>query len=297
MATRRSGGGRKPASVAARRARAGGGRGRAGSTAPRLPAFPGGNLTIRSADTEAVLALQRRLNRCGCGPLKEDGLFGQRTAAAVRLFQARFPDASGQPLEVDGIVGPLTWGALFRAAKPAAPRPPADALLRAALDEAAARVGVMEVPPGSNRGPEVDAYLRCVGLEPAGHAYAWCAAFVYTCFNEAAMRLGRKNPVVRIAGVLEHWRLAGKAGVPRITAAKAFVDPTIVRPGQIFIIDVNAPGGDGHTGLVAGVEAGRLLTIEGNTNDGTSGADVGVFRRSGRKIADINVGFIDYTGL
>lgn len=40
-----------------------------------------------------------------------DGLFGPATEAAVIAFQRRFRDRYG--LAVDGVVGPLTWGALF----------------------------------------------------------------------------------------------------------------------------------------------------------------------------------------
>lgn len=40
-----------------------------------------------------------------------DGLFGPATEAAVTAFQRRFRDRYG--LEVDGVVGPMTWGALF----------------------------------------------------------------------------------------------------------------------------------------------------------------------------------------
>jgi hypothetical protein len=276
-----------------RRASAGGRRKRA--AAGGAPRFPGRTVGMRSIDAGAVLAIQRRLNRCGCGPLVEDGIFGPRTAAAVRLFQARFPDAAGHPLEVDGVVGPITWAALFGPPRRVA-RPPADPLVRGALAAAAAAVGVMENPPGSNRGPEVDRYLRGVGIDPTTGSYAWCAAFVYACFDEAARKLGRKNPLIRTAGVLDHWQRAGAVGVTRITAARAHVDPGQVRAGQIFIIDVGAPGGAGHTGLVEQVEAGRLTTIEGNTNDGGSREGVGVFRRRGRKIGGINVGFLDYAG-
>lgn len=52
-----------------------------------------------------VTALQRDLDRAGA-TLVVDGIFGPKTAAAVRAFQA----AHG--LDQDGIVGPKTWGAL-----------------------------------------------------------------------------------------------------------------------------------------------------------------------------------------
>ena len=63
---------------------------------------------------------------------------------------------------------------------------------------------------------------------------------------------------------------------------------------MIFVLDTG--GGSGHTGLVEAIEGGRLITLEGNTNDGGSREGVGVFRRNGRKIVNINRGFIDYAG-
>jgi hypothetical protein len=53
-------------------------------------------------------------------------------------------------------------------------------------------------------------------------------------------------------------------------------------------------GGAGHTGLVVGIQSGKLVTIEGNTNDGGSREGVGVFQRTGRTIGSINKGFIEY---
>lgn len=63
---------------------------------------------------------------------------------------------------------------------------------------------------------------------------------------------------------------------------------------MIFVLDTG--GGAGHTGLVEAIDGGRLITLEGNTNDGGSREGVGVFRRNGRKIVNINRGFIDYAG-
>ena len=40
-------------------------------------------------------------------PLAMDGIFGAKTLAAVRAFQR------SRGLQVDGVVGPLTWGRLF----------------------------------------------------------------------------------------------------------------------------------------------------------------------------------------
>jgi peptidoglycan hydrolase-like protein with peptidoglycan-binding domain len=54
-----------------------------------------------------VKRLQKLLARRGFDPQGADGVFGKNTAAAVRAAQK----ANG--LDVDGIVGPLTWRALL----------------------------------------------------------------------------------------------------------------------------------------------------------------------------------------
>jgi hypothetical protein len=61
---------------------------------------------------------------------------------------------------------------------------------------------------------------------------------------------------------------------------------------MIFILATS--GGAGHTGLVEAVEGQYLVTIEGNTNEGGSREGIGVFRRTSRKISQINRGFIAY---
>src|SRR5262245_12546564 len=222
--------------------------------------YPGRIIKRGETDQSIVAAVQERLNATGCGPLELDGMFDQLTAAAVKLFQTRFTDVDGLPLVVDGKVGPITWAVLFGAdTVPGTAEAPAP-LLAESLAEAASQVGVMEEPPGSNRGPQVDVYAERVGLDPRDQL-PWCAAFVYFCFDEAAKTMGRSNPVVKTAGVLDHWAMAGKRQIPRITSARATANPDLVRPGHIFIIDTG--GGHGHTGLVLQVLGGKLITIEG----------------------------------
>jgi hypothetical protein len=168
------------------------------------------------------------------------------------------------------------------------------ALTRAAIDFAKTQIGVMEKPIGSNRGPEVDDYLRAVALNPAQGSFAWCVAFTYFCYKKAAEILGLQNPHIETAGVLDHWNKAGrKPKVVRVTNAKAVADPALVKPGSLFIIDFGQ--GKGHSGMVIEVANGRLVTIEGNTNDNGSRNGVGVFLRDARKISKINKGFIDYS--
>ena len=69
-------------------------------------------VTLRiGAKGEPVKWLQWKLNRAGA-KLTVDGAFGVLTWSAVRKFQASHLDEDGEPLEVDGIVGPATKKAL-----------------------------------------------------------------------------------------------------------------------------------------------------------------------------------------
>ncbi len=252
--------------------------------------FPGRSLKAGVSHPEAVIAVQRRLNTLGCGPVTENGSFTATTTLAVKRFQARFSDADGVPLKVDGVVGPLTWVALF--GSPGEVTGGGTELGMLAVECAHAELPVREVPPGSNRGPRVDEYLRAVGLDPAAGSYAWCAAFVYFCFDKASQRRGRRNPLVKTASVLSHWNRADSHGARRIKAAEAAAEPSLVLPGQIFVMDYGR--GVGHTGIVTGLRGGKLLTIEGNTNVGGSREGLGVFAREGRTIGSINKGFLEY---
>jgi hypothetical protein len=254
-------------------------------------AYPGKPLVPGSDRADAIAQVQQRLNERGCGPLPVTGTFNPATTRAVKLFQARFPDATGQPLVVDGVVGPITWSALFGAAPPVSDAP--SSIATEALAVAVSEIGVMEVPPGSNRGPRVDQYLIEAGVRPETGSYPWCAAFVYWCFVQSSKQANIRNPAIKTAGVLDLWRRATDKDIPRVTGTRAMASPDLVRPGFVFIMDFG--GGVGHTGFVRSVEDGRIRTVEGNTNDDGTREGVGVFERL-RKIASINKGFIDYSG-
>lgn len=264
------------------------------SSVDPLP-YPGRVVKQGERNKKVVTDLQLRLNEVGCGPLEADGEFGKQTDDAVRLFQLRHPDADGQPLVVDGEVGPLTWARLF-GTRTVPQVVIAEGLAAAVLDAARSQLNVRESPLGSNRGPEVDQYVRLTGLEPSGQ-FAWCVCFIFFCFHTAAKKLGRPNPMIKTAGVLDLWnKAAQKEGVTRVTLVKAKNNPALVKPGHIFVIDTGNPGGAGHAGLVEQVAGGKLVTIEGNTNNGGSREGIGVFRRTQRQIADINKGFVDFLG-
>lgn len=123
-------------------------------------------------------------------------------------------------------------------------------LATATLKTATSQLGVKEIPKGSNAGPEVEIYLRSVGL---GKGYAWCMAFVYWCTQQAAIKTAVNNPLKKTAGVLDQFN------------SRPLLVAKTPQPGDIFIMEFS--GGTGHTGIVEKIVGTTLYTIEGNTND------------------------------
>lgn len=125
----------------------------------------------------------------------------------------------------------------------------ADVAVEIALDEA--KRGVFETA-NNNRGPRIDEYQR---LANNTLGQAWCAKFGFWCFEQAALRLGVKNPFPKIwdAGRLEAWAIAQKKTV------------TIPALGDVFVKEHR------HVGLVAGslMASGTIQSVEGNTWAGT----------------------------
>lgn len=120
-----------------------------------------------------------------------------------------------------------------------------------ALEIAITQIGKEEIPRGSNWGPDVEKYLKSVGIASPS---PWCMAFVHWSFGQAASALGVKNPLFYTGRVLLQWEMRhtnfGKSSP---------------MPGDIFIMDFGK--GLGHTGLVRGVDHATIHTVEGNSND------------------------------
>lgn len=244
----------------------------------------------KSESNKAIVkAVQAMLNMKGCGPVLVDGDFGNETQRAVKLFQTRNMDMNGNPLTVDGKIGAITWAILFGENTVPAVEGTSSVLLNNALGIAISQIGVIEKPAYSNRGKEIDEYLRRVGLNPAADSYAWCAAFTYWCFDEASKALNKNNPLIKTAGCMSHWN---KATCTKLLKEDAVANPAKIKPGFIFIIDHGK--GTGHTGIVESVNGGFITTVEGNTNNNGSRNGYGVLRLT-RKINSINKGFLDYS--
>jgi hypothetical protein len=260
---------------------------------PDVPVFRGTPLHRGEFGSDDVKVLQARLNDLGFGKLVVDGDFGEGTQNAVFHFQARNSTPDGKPLPIDGEVGASTWAALFgpgavfstQALDPAAP------MRNLVIDIAASQIGVVEQPRGSNRGPEVDVYIRTAGLDPTQDSFPWCVCFLYWVFEQAAKLKTKDNPLPKTAGVIALWNQARHTEAQVVR--KSEVTGQTVKPGMIFALDLG--GGKGHAGLVIDVHGDHIITIEGNTNPGGSSDGFGVFRRDSRPITTgVLLGYLDF---
>lgn len=123
------------------------------------------------------------------------------------------------------------------------------------LSIAESQVGVRELT-NRNDGKQVEQYLASVGL---GKGYAWCAAFVTWTFRKAHYTV----PSLPMAA---QW----------LTTKKRIPSKDLI-PSDLFGVYFNRTVG--HVGFIQKVDATKIYTIEGNTNDNGSREGIGVFKR------------------
>ena len=126
-----------------------------------------------------------------------------------------------------------------------------------ALDIARTQIGVTET--SRNRSPQIDEYVRAVGLDPEGE-FSWCSAFLFWCFRSAAKKTGLVNPYPKTASSLRVWRFAEP--ICRDS------NPTV---GAVFVLKHSDT--TGHVGIVESVLDGVPTCISGNTFDGAGGRE------------------------
>lgn len=234
------------------------------------------NLT-RGDASPGVAELQRLLTERGY-VVSVDSAFGARTYQAVRAFQSQNLDQNGQPLVVDGGVGPLTWWSLTHPKPDVSPvsavdytvMPPpevggstiARGALQAAIDEL--KGDAREIGGNNNCGRWVKKYLAPTGL-PEGHS--WCASFVSWCYLQACGEDRSKIPFPYCAGaraLLAEFKDKAWANSPG-----SGYQP---KPGDVVVWwRVQLSGWQGHVGLVHQLKDGMLYTIEGNRSPRVQG--------------------------
>jgi hypothetical protein len=233
--------------------------------------------TLKKGDRGAdVVALQQNLTRRGY-PVGDDGTFDTATYQAVRAFQSQNLDQHGQPLVVDGQVGPLTWWSLLHPKPDVTPvsavdytRMPPPEAGGSAIGRAALEVAIGELVAGAgeeggeNAGPFVRKYLKPAGV-PEGSS--WCASFVSWCYFQASGGDPSHMPFAYCPGaraLLTRFRDRGWAhGAP---------DGYQPEPGDlVFWWRVSLKGWQGHVGLVYQLKDGMLYTVEGNRSPRVQG--------------------------
>jgi hypothetical protein len=130
-------------------------------------------------------------------------------------------------------------------------------------------LGVVEIPLGSNRGPEVDAYLKFCKVAPPAW---WCAAFVTYQIHEAAKTLSIKPRWPKFAMCVDIFNWGTKHGL--------VMDTPLVP--SVMLIPGDPNKGERpykHTGFVIAYDqqAGIITTVEGNSNNNGSSNGIGVF--------------------
>ena len=197
-------------------------------------------------------------------------IFNSIVRRSVETFQVGQLDVSGQPLVVDGKVGPNTRWALDCALGrrsveatihvdlplvPAGGSPTGRRALEKAIQEAVAGAG----EEGSdNHGPDLRRYYAGHGSE----GQSWCAAFASYCFREAVGRDPVFGYLTGAQAIHNRMRKLGHAYPASLSKPP--------EPGDLFVwrrVDpqnLKKTSWQGHVGIVHGFSDGVLWTIEGN---------------------------------
>ncbi len=161
------------------------------------------------------------------------------TREQIEAFQRTHANHLGRALQVDGILGPLTeWALDYETI--AHER-------QAIVFSAQTYIDFLENPRGSNDDPQgiIRRWLERCGAKPRD---PWCAAFVSHCLSVGL------HPKVPIA-------IAGAQRLGKFL--RATTDPW---PGDVMWYPTQ--GDRGHCGIVLGVSATEVMTIEGNHDHG-----------------------------
>jgi hypothetical protein len=132
---------------------------------------------------------------------------------------------------------------------------------------AISKEGVVESPPMSNKGVEINEFLNSVELQTGNE---WCVAFCQWAFRNAA-NLARVNlNMIKTGHSLSVLYYAKKFG--------SGIESDIKRGD--WIIFQRGETSKGHCGIVLAFDGKIIYTIEGNTTSNEKGGNHGVFRKS-----------------
>ena len=197
--------------------------------------------------SQAVERIQDALKNKGFDPGPIDGVWGRQTIAAVKAFQA----ANG--LEVDGIVGSETSGALFKGMtlpEPAAQQNSGSVLVW--FEEARSLLGTKEVPGDANN-PIILDWAGDLDIHYPGDDIPWCGLFVAHCIG--ATLPGESLPGNPLGA--RRWEKFGDGTEPRLGAVMVFWRKS-------------RSSGLGHVGFYNGEDDDAYQILGGNQSDQVS---------------------------
>lgn len=173
-------------------------------------------------------------------------------------------DKDGNPLSIDGNLGPKTLGATFYV-----PEAASHILVSFAMVEL--MLGAQEYPVGRNSGKDVAKYYLKPEEIYKNHG-AWCAAFSGWCLRQA---YGDKAPYSWSARRLHKRSCVWEFGT--------WVDVARAEPGDLILWSRDKAGpANGHIGIICGEDETYVYVIEGN-----NGPFVRIFRyRKDRDLAN-----------
>lgn len=187
-----------------------------------------------------VLTIQRKLKGAGFDPGPLDGVRGRLTIRAIKAFQA------ARGLEVDGVVGPITEGAL--SGVEASREPAASGLVW--LDEAVRLKGTTEKPGGGSNpvildwADDLDIHL------PDGDDTPWCGLFVAHCVAASLP----EEPLANTPLLARSWLKFGRETEPAPGATLVFWRGSRTAP-------------TGHVAFYVGEDNGSYHVLGGNQSN------------------------------
>ncbi len=186
------------------------------------------------------IRIQKRLLLLGFNPGPIDGIRGRLTIGAIRAFQV------SKGLLEDGIVGPVTYRALFASAE-GAELPSFDTLPW--FDEAKRLVGTQEVAgPVSN--PEIMDWAEELDISYGDDDIPWCGLFVAHCVSAALPA----EPLPNNPLGARQWMKFGEACDPQMAAVMVFWRGS-------------KSGWKGHVGFYAGEDSTTYHILGGNQSN------------------------------
>ena len=185
--------------------------------------------------------LQRMLNVLEYS-VSVDGVFGEGTKSAVLSFQNKYG------LSADGIVGSGTWKKLFSVYKVPVSGTGVQKMVNVARHELS--WGFAE-----DNANNITPYGEWYGIQGG----AWCAMFVSWCAYQAGILNSKVPSFAYCPYGVNAYRAKGK-----FYSRSGGYTPKV---GDTIFFWNSADGVVGHTGIVTGVTATGVSTIEGNTTD------------------------------